>query len=337
MAQWIYKLLPLKYGQNPLISEKEINYLAQEGWEVIAVYNNPGAIIMFRKKADGSMVLPSDMEEEFQGDEDTMPAAPMPEVPVQTASQKKEAPQETPLSFYNTGSSFLANGNFQEAIKYYDRAIEMDDNFTMAFVFRANARLKLHDWDKAILDFDKVLSLKPNDLPCHLNRGICKYEKGLYEEAIEDFGRVMALSPENIMAYEYRGQSLRKLKRYEEALADFEKVLKISPDDPEAYILRGELKVEMKDIEGGIEDYTFAIKKDASHARAYYKRSQANKMNGDEDLAKKDMKKYNELCTKIIKTRDSNWGEEKQKETSPSDENDEITLVDPDLHSEKNP
>lgn len=333
MSKWDYKLHPLKYGQNPLVSEKEINFISQQGWEVVAVYNNPGAVILFKKRSDGKNLI---QEEEFIEDNesltDEITESPAP-AEKELSDESKPKVQENAMTFYHKGSSLLANAQFAEAIKSYDKAIEMDPNLTMAFVFRANAKLKLNDWESAIADFNMALILKPNDLPCIINRGICKFQKGDLQAAIEDFNIVLSKNPENMMAYEYRGQSRQKLKLYPEALSDYEKVLQLKPDDIEAYLLRGDLKIEMKDTPGAIEDYTLAIKKDSKNAKAFYKRCKAKKESGDMDGAKSDQKKYNELCMVIVKNRDTNtWGENPSPlplQTDPNNEADEdIQLVD---------
>ncbi len=322
MSKWDYKLHPLKYGQNPMVSEKEINFISQQGWEVVAVYNNPGAVILFRKKSDGKNPV---QEDDFLEDNES-PSDVLPDSPASTEEKNPEESkpqiQENAMTFYHKGSALLANSQFSEAIKCYDKAIEMDPNLTMAFVFRANAKLKLNDWEHAIEDFNMALILKPNDLPCIINRGICKFQKGDLQAAIEDFNIVVSKNPENMMAYEFRGQAKQKLKLYKEALDDYEKVLQLKPDDIEACLLRGDLKIEIKDLPGAIEDYTLAIKKDSKNAKAYYKRCKAKKESGDADGARSDQKKYNELCMVIVKNRDNNtWGENPSAPLPPTDSN----------------
>lgn len=333
MSKWDYKLHPLKYGQNPMVSEKEINFISQQGWEVVAVYNNPGAVILFRKKGDGTHSIQEEdfLEENEPLTDETSPSLPPPEE--KNTEEAKPRIQETAMTYYHKGSALLANAQFTEAINCYNKAIEMDPNLTMAFVFRANAKLKLNDWESAIEDFNMALILKPNDIPCIINRGICKFQKGDLQAAIEDFNIVVSKNPENMMVYEYRGQARQKLKLYKDALTDYEKVLQLKPDDIEAYLLRGDLKIEMKDVPGAIEDYTLAIKKDSKNAKAYYKRCKAKKDSGDIEGAKFDQKKYNELCMVIVKNRDTNtWGENPSAPLPPSDSNNEtdedIQLVD---------
>ena len=312
MSEWLYKIQPLNVSSDFMVAQADMDQITQEGWEIFAVYNHP--VMLLRKKNDGST------EESFsvKKTEPKKNAEPLkasspgtPENKTRTASAQSSNTQAA-VPFYHKGTSLLSQEKFQAAIEEYNKALELDPNFTMAYIFRANAKLKTKDWDSAIEDFNKALSLKPNDASCTINRGICRYENGDIKSAIEDFNTVIQVNPQNSIAYEYRGQSFKKLKDYENAGKDFSKLID-DFKDPLGYLLRGDIKIETKDYQGAMEDYSAIIKHDAQNAMAYFKRSKAYKLLGDDEEAKKDLKKYNELFAKNAQAKEVTWGESAPK------------------------
>lgn len=315
MNEWLYKIQPLNVSSDFMVAQADMDQITQEGWEIFAVYNHP--VMLLRKKNDGSAEEPF-AAQKTEPKKTAEPAAAAPSG-AQTSKTKTASAQsantQAAVPFYHKGTSFLSQDKFLAAIGEYDKAIELDSNFTMAYIFRANAKLKTKDWNSAIDDFNKALSLKPNDISCTLNRGICKYESGDIKSAIEDFNAVIQVNPQNSIAYEFRGQSFKKLKDYANAGKDFSKLVE-DFKDPLGYLLRGDTKIETKDYQGALEDYSAIIKNDAQNAMAYFKRSKAFKLLGDDEEAKKDLKKYNELFAKNAQAKEVTWGEAAPKPQS---------------------
>lgn len=312
MSEWLYKIQPLNVSNDFMVAQADMDQITQEGWEIFAVYNHP--VMLLRKKNDGSA------EETIIVKKSEPQKTPEPAKAASAASQQNKpkpasaqsANTQAAIPFYHKGTSLLSQEKFQAAIDEYNKAIELDPNFVMAYIFRANAKLKTKDWDSAIEDFNKALSLKPNDISCTINRGICKYENGDTKSAVDDFNTVIQVNPQNSIAYEYRGQCYKKLKDFDNAGKDFSKLIS-DFKDPLGYLLRGDIKIETKDYQGAMEDYSALIKVDASHAIAYFKRSKAYSLLGEDEEAKKDMKKYNELFTKNAQAKEVTWGESAPK------------------------
>jgi predicted Zn-dependent protease len=129
--------------------------------------------------------------------------------------------------------------------------------------------------------------------------------------------------------------SLRANNQYHEALSDFNRILDQEPEDVEVVIHMAETKVEMKDYLGAIEDYTYILKYDSTNAMVYFRRAQAKKLANDLEGFEKDMARYKQMCTRIMKTRGSGseWGREREQDGS-FDENEVPKLVDDQFSSE---
>ncbi|WP_157153676.1 tetratricopeptide repeat protein [Brachyspira murdochii] len=62
-------------------------------------------------------------------------------------------------SYNNRGMIKYDMGFFEDAIKDYDRAIELDNNYFEAYFNRANAQYSLKMYKEALKDYKKALEL----------------------------------------------------------------------------------------------------------------------------------------------------------------------------------
>lgn len=70
--------------------------------------------------------------------------------------------ENTKSEIYNyLGLSENALGNLEEAVNYYDKAIETDENYAELYYNRANTKCNLGLYEEAVKDYDKVIELVP--------------------------------------------------------------------------------------------------------------------------------------------------------------------------------
>jgi len=111
---------------------------------------------------------------------------PAPE-PKQEQAQKEESgqtkeikTQETASSpdiaknYLNQGISHYKNNNYQQAIREFNKIIEMDDKSYLynAYSMRGISYFRLNDLKSSIEDFNKAIELKPNDKDVYYVRGL---------------------------------------------------------------------------------------------------------------------------------------------------------------------
>ena len=68
-------------------------------------------------------------------------------------------------------------------------------------------------YEEAIKDYDKVIELNPQYDGAHYNRGVVKNYLGYYEEAIKDFDKAIELDPKNAKAFMKKGKALESLEK----------------------------------------------------------------------------------------------------------------------------
>lgn len=137
----------------------------------------------------------------------------------------------------------MAQGNLEDAIGGYTRALELDNlslrNRTRAHNARGNAHLLLNDFDQALIDFNRVIELNPKSPFSYQSRSLAYFKSGRYNEAITDFTRTIQLDPEYVYAYIYRSDAYFRLGLFDHAISDYEKLMELNPEDLYIYFNRG--------------------------------------------------------------------------------------------------
>lgn len=138
--------------------------------------------------------------------------------------------QELVEYLFNLGLKRAQEGNFEEALAYWEQALSLNPQHAPSWHNRGSALAYLNRLPEAVESFDKAIALDVNDHLSWYDRGNALFRLGNYQEAINSWERVIGIQPNHYEAWYHRGIALEKLHRYEEALDSYQKCLKIHPD-----------------------------------------------------------------------------------------------------------
>ena len=193
------------------------------------------------------------------------------------------------------GVSYYHIGDYEMAISSYNKAIELDPEYTEAYNNRGSAYLQRGDYDAAISDFDKAIELNPRFTDAYNNLGYVYDAKGDYAKAIQNYDQAIELNPMDADIYINRGNVYVNKGDYDQAIKDYDKAIELNPQLAEAYYNRG-LACSIKgDYDQAIKGYDKAIELNPQLAEAYNNRGFAYSNKGDNDQAIKDYGKAIEL------------------------------------------
>ncbi len=175
---------------------------------------------------------------------------------------------------------YTLKGNFDSAIVYYSKAINLDSNFALAYSRRGWTFLtKPNRVDDAIKDCTKAISLKPDSTEfseCYYYRGEAYLKKGLYDSAISDYTKSIEYltnkSDEIWDIYNSRFKSYYYTNQFDSAIQDISKVIQLRPKFAGYYNNRGVCYNSMGEYNKSVLDYLTSLvnKSHASSGNAYF-------------------------------------------------------------------
>ncbi|KAK2495945.1 hypothetical protein MC885_010062, partial [Smutsia gigantea] len=114
------------------------------------------------------------------------------------------------------GNEAFNSGDYEEAVMYYTRSISVLPT-VVAYNNRAQAEIKLQNWNSAFQDCEKVLELEPGNVKALLRRATTYKHQNKLQEAIEDLSKVLDVEPDNELAKKALAEVERDLKNSEPA------------------------------------------------------------------------------------------------------------------------
>ncbi len=123
--------------------------------------------------------------------------------------------------WFEKGAALADKGQYDKAIKAYDRAIVIDPNFAWPWNNKGVALYNKGKYDEAIKAYDKAIEIDPKYTDAWNNKGLALYNKGKYDEAIKAYDKAIETDPNYAYAWNNKGSALKALKRTKEAKAAF--------------------------------------------------------------------------------------------------------------------
>jgi len=168
--------------------------------------------------------------------------------PAQQLSMQKLAATEDmdAYDFYLRGRYFVERGDVDSGQKMFEKAIELDDGYALAWAGAADCHswrcMWYEDSPESLQKADecslKALQLAPNLAQAHASRSYALTINGKYAEAEAEFKAAIEFDPQLYEAYYYAGRAYFAQGKFREAADAFSQAIEIRPDDVTAATLR---------------------------------------------------------------------------------------------------
>lgn len=170
------------------------------------------------------------------------------------------------------GAKYSEERNNLTALDYFNKAIQADPAYALAYTHRGMLYVRTKKYTEAIKDFEEAIQLTPDpdrssamDIIPYLLHGACNYELGNYEQAIESLSKVIEMNSYYSDAYNYQGMAYFHLKKYQEAIEKYTLAIhvagiaKVVPQDT-YYLNRAQAYVAIREYMKSVDDYTEYLK-----------------------------------------------------------------------------
>ncbi|PCJ63730.1 MAG: hypothetical protein COA58_15415 [Bacteroidetes bacterium] len=121
-------------------------------------------------------------------------------------------------------------GNAEQALQYYDNAVNIDETSDEAYYARGLFYQKNGDNEKAMIDYQKTININETHYLAYYNAGNILAEDGNYTKAIDHFEICIRLKGDFAKAFNRVAQCFELLKKNELAVQNYENCLQIDPN-----------------------------------------------------------------------------------------------------------
>jgi tetratricopeptide (TPR) repeat protein/mono/diheme cytochrome c family protein len=176
---------------------------------------------------------------------------------------------------YNLAAVYQAEGNFDQAVVYYGRALEIRPKEAMAensigTVLQQEGRL-----DEAAVHYRNALRLQADYTDAHYNLGNVLMAQNDFAEAAEHFRQVLKIYPNDAKAREHltqalsaAGGTLASEGRLDEAIGYFRQVVELEPHSADAYNNLGTALARQGNMPEAASYFEHALEIDPQHVAA---------------------------------------------------------------------
>lgn len=199
---------------------------------------------------------------------------------------------EHDAAYNNIGWALIELGRPEEALPYIDKSIEIDPiDASAPYTNKGNALKALEKYDEALECYDKAIEIDPEVSYAYYGKGITYLILMRYDEAIENFKKDLELVPNDIDAYFYIGDILFKQKKYDEAIENYDKIIMINPAIEIAYLSKADALFKLKEYTKAISNYDKCIELNPDIPDSYAGKSRCYAMLNNHDETVANLKK----------------------------------------------
>ena len=191
----------------------------------------------------------------------------------------------------------LVSDDYKEKLKYYDKAIKANPEYSDAYINRGLVKNELQDYEGSIKDYDKAIELDPRCSLAYNNRGYTKHKKGDHQGALEDYNKAILLNPKLNIALDNKAKLLSEVclkddkefsekyylslgiqeinkGNFLEGIKNMDESLKFNDKSDITYFYKAIAYHNLNNIDLAYENYTKTITLNKKMVDAYYNRGQ---------------------------------------------------------------
>lgn len=149
------------------------------------------------------------------------------------------------------GAAHLLTNDHQNAIREFDRALELNPRLPTLNAFYGRALIYAGETERAAQSFARELEINPNDFESNLYIGMLRKKEGRTDEALTFFRRAGQVRPNDLNARYQIASIYLTGGKAAEAQRLLEEVIKAAPDFVEAHVLLAQAYYRLKRKEDG--------------------------------------------------------------------------------------
>ena len=193
-------------------------------------------------------------------------------------------------SNYDLGIKEYDNDHFENAISYFNKAIDKKDKTFESYLERGMAYLFLGDAKKSKEDLDRAYEINPQSFKVYMYYGRYYSSSSQFGQALENYNKALEKNPKAYYLYGERAGAKSMLEMHTEALVDANIAVEKAPKDYNRFLNKGFVEMRMDKYSEAIEDLTRSLAIKESQ-KGYGNRGTSYALSGQYDAALQDFEK----------------------------------------------
>jgi len=185
------------------------------------------------------------------------------------------AQPDSALAFYGLGNAYLATNQPSEAVRAYQRALELNPEMAIAHKGMGDALTKMGKNKDALQSYERAREQGYSSTSTSLNTARNLMERKKWAEALRELEALSKSTP-SADVFINMGECYEELKKPLSAAQAYRKATEIAPQSPLAHYKYGEIMYELREYAAAAEALERALTLDASGTT--FKREKAREM-----------------------------------------------------------
>ncbi len=182
--------------------------------------------------------------------------------------------EKTATFWNNKGGSLHAVGHYQDAIKCFRRALEINPHHAIAWSNMGHSHATIGQHEEAIHCFESALKINLRSANAWNNKGISLAALNRHDEAFGCFDQVLEIDPHHAQAWNNKGNQLSALFRHEEAIRHYDQAIAIDSKYAAAFRNKGDCLDKLGHHDGAINCYSRAVEIQPNYLNAWLRMAQ---------------------------------------------------------------
>ncbi len=174
------------------------------------------------------------------------------------------------LAHNNLGNVFFEQGQTDEAMFHYQRALEIQPGYATGHYNLGGVLSQKGQVDQAIAEFQKALEIQPNYSMAHYHLGEILRQKGQVDQAIAHYQKALEIHPDYAEAHHSLGAALLRKGKVDEAITHLQKALEIHPNHAEEHNNLAGVLWQKGQVDEAIAHYQKALEIRPDYALAHH-------------------------------------------------------------------
>ncbi|GFQ66074.1 cell division cycle protein 27 homolog [Trichonephila clavata] len=139
---------------------------------------------------------------------------------------------KSPQTWCAAGNCFSLQKEHETAIKYLQRAVQVDENFAYAYTLLGHEYVMTEEMDKAMTCFRNAIRIDPRHYNAWYGVGMIYYKQEKFQLAEVHYEKALKINPQSSVLKCHIGVVLHALKKMDKSLATLNEAIAMDPKNP---------------------------------------------------------------------------------------------------------